>query len=151
MLSLLCLSLLPPISGALASFIYATSLGFYKSPSRLLLRVVLLGLLHIGPSRARYTNNGYPKGIPMSVAPECLGKSKICVETQRHDHLQRRGHRPEDNFSIGCATSAPDGSSPRVYGPVFAPRHRLKLYYSMKNLTIFLGAAPLFIDSCWRT
>ena len=70
-----------PLSGALAGFIYATSLGFYKSPSRLLLRVVLLGLLHIGPSRSRYTNNGYPKGIPMSVAPECLGKSKTCVET----------------------------------------------------------------------
>ena len=31
--------------------------------------------------RARYTNNGYPKGIPMIVAPECLGKSKTCVET----------------------------------------------------------------------
>ena len=31
--------------------------------------------------RARYTNNGYPKGIPILVAPECLGKSKTCVET----------------------------------------------------------------------
>ena len=31
--------------------------------------------------RARYTNNGYPKGMPMTVAPECLGKSKTCVET----------------------------------------------------------------------
>jgi len=39
------------LSGALASFIYATSLGFYKSPSRLLLRVAFLGLLHIGPSQ----------------------------------------------------------------------------------------------------
>ena len=63
---LCCLSVLL-LSGALASFIYATSLGFYKSPSRLLLRVALLGLLHIGPSRARYTNNGYPKGMPMSI------------------------------------------------------------------------------------
>ena len=47
MLSIFCLSVVPPISVALASFIYATSLGFYKSPSRLLLRVALLGLLHI--------------------------------------------------------------------------------------------------------
>ena len=48
MLSICC----PPFSsGALAGFIYATSLGFYKSPSRLLLRVALLGLLHIGPSQ----------------------------------------------------------------------------------------------------
>ena len=52
MLSLsLCLYLSLFISGALASFIYATSLGFYKSPSRLLLRVAFLGLLHIGPSQ----------------------------------------------------------------------------------------------------
>ena len=41
----------PLISGALASFIYATSLGFYKSPTLLLLWVALLGLLHIGPSQ----------------------------------------------------------------------------------------------------
>ena len=39
-----------PLLGALASFIYATSLGFYKSPSRLLLRVALLDLLHIWSS-----------------------------------------------------------------------------------------------------
>ena len=56
-MSICCLWLGPLISGALASFIYATSLGFYKSPSRLLLRVALLGLLsilgllHIGPSQ----------------------------------------------------------------------------------------------------
>src|SRR6266567_5326244 len=73
--------MLSPFPGALASFIYATSLGFYKSPSRLLLRVALLGLLYIGPSQTRYTNNGYPKGMPMSVAPEFIGKSKTCVET----------------------------------------------------------------------
>ena len=47
LLSIFCLSVGLFISGALASFIYATSLGFYKSPSRLLLRVALLGLLHI--------------------------------------------------------------------------------------------------------
>ena len=51
MLSIFRLSVVLSISGALASFIYATSLGFYKSPSRLLLRVALLGLLHIGPSQ----------------------------------------------------------------------------------------------------
>ena len=50
MLSIWCLSVALLISGALASFIYATSLGFYKSPSRLLLRVALLGLLHIWSS-----------------------------------------------------------------------------------------------------
>ena len=50
MLSIFCLSVGLLISGALASFIYATSLGFYKSPSRLLLRVALLGLLHIESS-----------------------------------------------------------------------------------------------------
>ena len=49
MLSMFYLSVLL-ILGALASFIYATSLGFYKSPSRLLLQVALLGLLHIGSS-----------------------------------------------------------------------------------------------------
>jgi hypothetical protein len=37
--------------GVLADFIYATSLGFYKSSSRLLFGVSFLGLLHIGPSR----------------------------------------------------------------------------------------------------
>jgi hypothetical protein len=30
--------------------------------------------------RARYTNNGYQKGMSMTVASECLGKSKTCVE-----------------------------------------------------------------------
>jgi hypothetical protein len=67
MLSIFYLSVGLSLSGALAGFIYTTSLGFYKSPSRLLLWVAFLGFLHIGPSRARYTNNGYPKGIHMSL------------------------------------------------------------------------------------
>ena len=34
---------------------------------------------------------------------------------------------------IGCAASAPDGSSPGVYGQVLARGHRLKLYHSMEK------------------
>jgi hypothetical protein len=42
-------------------------------------------------------------------------------------------------FFIGCATSAPDGSSPRVYVRILVAGHRLKLHYSNKFV------------SCWRT
>jgi hypothetical protein len=33
---------------------------------------------------------------------------------------------PYDRFSIGCMTSAPDGSSPRGYDGVLAANYRLK-------------------------
>ena len=123
-------------------------------------RYTLLGLLYIGPSQTRYTNNGYPKGMPMSVAPEYLGKSKTCVETpsiiiSKVEELQGEAIDPENTpgpYHKSCVAqmtlkileiifcrvrgSAPDGSSPRVYGQVLAFGHRLKLYYSMKNLTI---------------
>jgi hypothetical protein len=49
----------------LVGFIYATSIGFYKSPSRLILGVAFLGLFFI-LGQTRYTNNGYPKGKPMT-------------------------------------------------------------------------------------
>jgi hypothetical protein len=39
-------------------------------------------------------------------------------------------------FFIGCATSAPDGSSPRVYVRVLVAGHRLKLYYSKKFVSL---------------
>ena len=35
-------------------------------------------------------------------------------------------------YSIGCAISAPDGSSPRGYGRVHAVDHRLKNYFKPK-------------------
>ena len=41
------------------------------------------------------------------------------------------------------ARSAPDGSSPRVYGRVLAAAHRLKLYYS-KILMLMLTPSGLF-------
>jgi hypothetical protein len=50
-------------------------------------------------------------------------------------------------YLIERVNNALDKSSPRAYGQVLAPGHRLKLYYSITNLTIFLGATPLFIDS----
>jgi hypothetical protein len=75
--------------GALASFIYASSLGFYNSPSRLLFR----GLL--GPSilsRARYTNTGYPKGMPMTFG--------VSVSPTSHRILMMALERPLTDMGI---------------------------------------------------
>jgi hypothetical protein len=37
-------------------------------------------------------------------------------------------------YSIGCATSAPDGSSPRGYGRVLVADHRLKCFLTPEDL-----------------
>ena len=49
----------------------------------------------------------------------------------------------DSGLLLVCVVSAPDGSSPRVYGQVLAPGHRLKLYHS-KNLDLISGCSPSF-------
>ena len=74
--------------------------------------------------------------MPTSVAPECLAEVKLRAGTkvvfaECLDHLLNLVLDVESKlFFIGCANSAPDGSSPRVYGRVLATVRRLKLYYS---------------------
>jgi hypothetical protein len=47
---------------------------------------------------------------------------------------------------IGCAISAPDGSSPRGYGPILVVEHRLKTMHTLDALFLPL----MWMRRLWR-
>jgi hypothetical protein len=56
----------------------------------------------------------------------------------------------QNYLSIGCVTSAPDGSSPRVYIRVLVAGHRLKLYYSKDFGSLMTLMNLSTLQKIWR-
>ena len=69
-------------------------------------------------------SSGTRTAFPMGVAPEATAKD-LCLVVGSTPYAAIFSFFPEIFKSIGCANSAPDGSSPRGYEQIFVFDHRL--------------------------
>ena len=69
-------------------------------------------------------SSGTRTAFPMGVAPEATAKD-LCLVVGSTPYVAIFSFFLEVFISIGCATSAPDGSSPRGYEQMLAFDHRL--------------------------
>jgi hypothetical protein len=78
----------------------------------------------------------------MGVAPEATAKD-LCLGVGSTPYAAIFSFSPEIFKSLGCANSAPDGSSPRGYEQIFVFDHRLTPFlFCLSRIFHFSKVAP---------
>ena len=87
-------------------------------------------------------SSGTRTAFPMGVAPEATAKD-LCLVVGSTPYAAILSFSLELFISIGCATSAPDGSSPRGYEQMLVFGHRLSPFlFFHTRIFLFSKVAP---------
>ncbi len=87
-------------------------------------------------------SSGTRTAFPMGVAPEATAKD-LCLVVGSTPYAAILSFSLDLFISIGCATSAPDGSSPRGYEQMLVFGHRLSPFlFCHTRIFLFFQSSP---------